>query len=159
MVEATMGAPALRALLDAPPEPGSLVRMEGATGSLPSTVVAALHQGLPGRILVVVAEGPDPARRVEADLCSLLGEDAVRLFPQGESLPYGEDEDPRISGLRVEAIEALLSGSARVFVTTPRGLQERIELPDRLGRLRLDLAAGEEIGFGLLVEELETLGY
>jgi hypothetical protein len=81
------------------------------------------------------------------------------LFPQGEARFYGEETDPRIGGLRVEAVEALFSGSARVFVTTPRALQERVALPDRLTRLRLELEEGDEIGFQLLVEELETMGY
>jgi transcription-repair coupling factor (superfamily II helicase) len=133
--------------------------MTGALGSAGSAVVATLSEALERHLIVVVCDGPEAANRVEADLVSLLGEGKAMLYPQGEARFYGEEGDPRIGGLRVEAVEALFSGSARVFVTTVRALQERVSLPDRLARLRLELAVGEEIGFQLLVEELEALGY
>ncbi len=159
VVEGLLSTPALDALVRTPPAPGATFRVTGNHGSAGTALVAALGQALPGRILVVVVEGPEPAARAEADLVSLMGDGAAPLFPQGEARFYGEETDPRIGGLRVEAVEALFSGSAGVFVTSPRALQERVALPDRLARLRLELEAGEEIGFQLLVEELESMGY
>jgi transcription-repair coupling factor (superfamily II helicase) len=159
VVEALLTTPVLQALARTPPAPGRRLRVTGNHGSTETALVAALEVSLPGRILVVVVENPEAAARAEADLVALLGEDASFLFPQGEARFFGEETDPRIGGLRVEAVEALFSGSARVFVTTPRALQERVALPDRLARLRLELEEGEEIGFQLLVEELETMGY
>jgi transcription-repair coupling factor (superfamily II helicase) len=159
VVEALLTTPVVRALAESPPAPGARLRIPGNHGSSATATAAALHQALPGRILVVVAPDPDQAARAEADLVALLGEDAALLYPQGEARFYGEETDPRIGGLRVEAVEALFSGRARLFVTTPRGLQERAALPDRLARLRLELETGEEIGFQLLVEELEVMGY
>jgi transcription-repair coupling factor (superfamily II helicase) len=159
VVEGLLSTPVLSSLASSPPAPGTRTRITGNHGSAGTALVAALAHALPGRLLVVVTEGPEPAARAEADLVSLLGDGAAPLFPQGEARFYGEESDPRIGGLRVEAVEALFSGNARVFVTTPRGLQERVELPDRLARLRLELSVDEEIGFQLLVEELEALGY
>ncbi len=159
VVEALLTTPVLRALASDPPKPGTRLRVPGNHGSSDTALAAALHEALPGRIVVVVAPDPDRAARAEADLLALLGEGRVHHFPQGEARFYGEETDPRIGGLRVEAVEALFSGASRAFVTTPRGLQERAALPDRLARLRLELEVGEEIGFQLLVEELEVLGY
>ncbi len=159
VVEALRTTPVVQALTRTPPAPGRRLRITGNHGSTDTALVAALEPSLEGRILIVVVENPEAAARAEADLVALLGEGASFLFPQGEARFYGEETDPRIGGLRVEAVEALFSGSARVFVTTPRGLQERVALPDRLARLRLELEEGDEIGFQLLVEELESMGY
>jgi transcription-repair coupling factor (superfamily II helicase) len=159
VVEGLLSTPAVQSFVQAPPAPGTRLRITGNHGSAGTALVAAVQQALPARILVVVVDGPEPAARAEADLVSLLGDGAAPLFPQGEARFYGEETDPRIGGLRVEAVEALFSGNARVFVTTPRALQERVALPDRLARLRLELEKGEEIGFQLLVEELEVMGY
>ena len=134
--------------------------MGGVLGSGGTALLAALHQALSSRILVAVADDPEAALRAQMDLEALLGSDVSHLFPQRESRFFDEeDEDLRIQGLRIEALEALLGGRGRIFVTTARALQERAAIPDRLARLRLELAKGEEIGFTLLVEELEAMGY
>jgi transcription-repair coupling factor (superfamily II helicase) len=159
VVEGLLSTPVVQSLVQGPPRPGQSLRMTGNHGSAGTALVAALAVGLPRNLFVLVAEGPEAAARAEADLVALLGEGAAPLFPQGEARFYGEETDPRIGGLRVEAVEVLFGGSARVFVTTPRALQERVALPDRLARLRLELEVGEEIGFQLLVEELEVMGY
>jgi transcription-repair coupling factor (superfamily II helicase) len=141
------------------PARGEHLTVGGATGSAGPALVGALHEHETNRIFVVVCRDVAAATRAEADLVSLLGDSHVHLFPQGENRFYGDDDDPRIGGLRVEAVEALLEGRARVFVTTPRGLQERVQMPDQLTRLRLDLGVGDEIGVTLLAEELEAMGF
>ncbi len=159
VVEALLSTPTVRELIRTPPAPASRTVVTGMHGSSGAALLAALHEAIPGRLWVAIADSPDDAARLEADLVSLVGEDRAPLFPQSEVLFFNAESDPRIGGLQVEAVEALFSGAARLFVTTPRALQERIALPDRLARLRLELETGEEIGFQLLVEELETMGY
>jgi transcription-repair coupling factor (superfamily II helicase) len=159
VVEGLLSTPAVQALVRTPPTPGTPIRMTGTLGSAGSAVVAAAAASLERHLMVVVCDGPEMANRIEADLVSLLGEGNALLFPQSEARFYGDEGDPRIGGLRVEAVEALFSGTARVFVSTVRALQERVALPDRLARLRLELTVGEEIGFQLLLEELEAMGY
>jgi transcription-repair coupling factor (superfamily II helicase) len=160
VLDALESLPLVRALNAKLPRGGERVTIGGNAGSAGSALAAVLHKSNPGRIFVLVAPDPDHAARIEADLESLLGEGAPHLFPQTETRFYAEEEaDPRIDGLRVEAVEALLGGSGRLFVTTPRAIQERMAMPDRIARLRLALAVGEEIGFTLLVEELEAMGY
>ncbi|MEX0856446.1 MAG: hypothetical protein WD056_02640, partial [Gemmatimonadota bacterium] len=160
VLEALATAPLLRELRARLPKGSDHLTIGGNVGSAGSALTAALHEANPGRIFVVVATDPEHAARIEADLESLLGTGAPHLFPQTETRFYSDEEgDPRIDGLRVEAVEALLGGSGRLFVTTPRALQERMAMPDRVARLRLALSVGEEIGFSLLVEEMEAMGY
>jgi transcription-repair coupling factor (superfamily II helicase) len=82
------------------------------------------------------------------------------LYPQKEALPYDESEPHlEIGGLRVEAVEALFSGRARVLVTTPRALQERVPIPEHLTRLRLTLEVGESVDLLELGRTLEARGF
>ena len=77
-------------------------------GSATTAVVAALHERLAARVLVVVTASPAKAAETEADLEMLLGRDTSYLFPQREALPY-ESSEPHweIGGLRAEAVGAL----------------------------------------------------
>jgi transcription-repair coupling factor (superfamily II helicase) len=160
VVEAIASTPAFRTLSGDLPRGGEHRSVAGVVGSAGSALVAALHDAHPSRIFLVVAPGPDEAVRVEADLVALLGEGVSHLYPQSETRFYSDEErDPRIEGLRVEAVEALLGGGGRLFVTTPRALQERMAIPDRLTQLRVELEVGDEVGLALLVEELEAMGY
>ena len=86
---------------------------------------------------------PQAATDAEADLEVLLGREESFLFPQREVLPY-ESSEPHleIGGLRVEAVEALLGGRARLMVTTLRALQERAPIPAGLAELRITLRTG-----------------
>ncbi|TVR65461.1 MAG: transcription-repair coupling factor [Gemmatimonadales bacterium] len=159
VLEGIRSTPAFRAVSDSLPMEGRHAAAGGLLGSASGALVAGLHLDHPRRNLVVVARDPDGAARMEADLLSLLGDGAVHLYPQGEARFYGTEDDPRIGGLRVEAVEALLAGESRILVTTPRALQERVDMPDRLATLRLELEVGDEVGLSLLLEELEVMGF
>ena len=159
ILDALDGCRALRAMIARLPVPGSRLSVGGACGSARTALIASLHRRT-GRVLVVVADDPAAAAAAEADLESLLGEGASALYPQREALPY-ESSEPHleIGGLRVEAVEALFSGRARLFVSTLRALQERAPVPDRLARLRLTLEVGEDHPFTELVAGLEERGF
>jgi transcription-repair coupling factor (superfamily II helicase) len=152
--------PAFRELERGLPGRGVVVRAGGLPGSAPALLVAALADASPQRLWVVVAGSPAEAEAVEADLHALLGEGRVGLYPQREALPY-EAEEPHleVSGLRVEALEALLAGRIHVLVTTPRALQERAEIPSGLAELRLSLAVGDEVRPAELTARLDELGF
>jgi transcription-repair coupling factor (superfamily II helicase) len=108
------------------PKAGDSVVAAGLAGSSPAVLIGALHRERPERIWVAVAPTPEAAEHLIADLESILGEDAALLYPQRESLPY-EAAEPHveIGGLRVETLEALLTGRASILVTTQRAVQER----------------------------------
>jgi len=97
----------------------------------------------------------------EADLEAVVdGIEESYLYPQKEALPYEETEPHvEIGGLRVEAVEALFSGRAKILVTTPRALQERVPIPARLAKLRQTLQVGDEVAFVDLPRSLEARGF
>ncbi len=155
-VHATEAGQHLAAL---PVEPGASVRVGGIVGSADAALVAALSRARPRHTYTVVAATPAAAIQIQADLRVLLDIE-VPLFPQREALPYEPVETHvDVSGMRVEAVEALLSGRARVIVTTVRALQEKTPVPLELVELRVELTSGEPYEFRTLVERLESLGF
>ena len=91
---------------------------------------------------------------------ALLGEQEVFLFPQRESLPYEEGEPHlEIGGARVEALEALLSGRARLMVTTARAMQELSPAVEGLRDLRLEIRAGDTLKLPDLSGRREEMGF
>ncbi len=152
--------PAFAQLRDALPAPGAAVRVSGLAGSSSALLAASLARALPHRLWVIVAADPPEAEAFEADLAAILGEGLAVLYPQRETLPYeAAEHHVEVGGLRVEALEALFSGRARILVTTLRALQERAEIPTRLADLRLTLAVGDEIPLHELTERLDSMGF
>jgi transcription-repair coupling factor (superfamily II helicase) len=160
LIDAFRSAPAFRELAASLPAPGGAAALEGLAGSAPTLLLGALHRVRPERIWVLVAATPDSAEQVASDLEALLGEGAVFLYPQRESLPYEEGEPHvEIGGARVEALEALLGGRAALLVTTARAVQELSPAVEGLTDLRLELRVGEEIRLGELSGRLEEMGF
>jgi transcription-repair coupling factor (superfamily II helicase) len=152
--------PQTGALLGHLPAPGGVLRLGGLPGSSSALLVAALAQSLPNRVWVVVGKNPPEAESADADLQSLLGAGHCALYPQRETLAYEAAETHiEVSGLRVEALEALLAGRVRILVTTLRALQERAEIPAGLADLRLTLTRGQTIRPQQLGERLEQMGF
>lgn len=148
------------ALAERLPRAGESVVASGLVGSSPAVLVGALHRAKPERIWVVVTSGPDAAEHMIADLESLLGEGQALVYPQRESLPYEEAETHvEIGGLRVEALEALLTGRAPILVTTHRAIQERSLAVDRLQEMQLELRAGADFRPAEVIERLEAMGF
>lgn len=160
IVQAISTCPGFEQLCQQMPNRGGRIKLGGAVGSAATAVAAALHEQLSTRVLVVVAPSPKSATDAEADLEMLLGREESFLFPQREALPY-ESNEPHleIGGLRVEAVEALLGGRARLMVTTLRALQERAPIPAGLAGLRITLQTGQESGFQRLVTDLDDRGF
>ena len=160
-MSAVASCPAVRATSADLPRPGSRAVLGGAIGSLGPAVLAALHRDHPQRVFIAVAESPRDAVGIEADLETLFdGFEQSHLYPQKEALPYEEAEPHlEVGGLRVEAVEALFSGRARILVTTPRALQERVPIPTRLTDLRTTLGVGDHLVFSELPDMLEKRGF
>ncbi|HEU0013217.1 MAG TPA: transcription-repair coupling factor [Longimicrobium sp.] len=160
LIDSFQTIPAFRELAASLPRSGQAVLATGLAGSAPVIMVASLHRVRAERIFLLVAEGPEAAELATADLESLLGEDAVFLYPQRESLPYEEGEPHlEIGGTRVEALEALLSGRARLIVTTARAMQELSPAVEGLRDLRLELRAGQQVRLPELSARLEEMGF
>ncbi len=158
--EALETCPEVREVVRSLPGLGESLTIGGVVGSSSAALLCHIARGGPTRVLVVVAPNPALAQGMEADLEVLLGPDQAFLYPQRESLPY-ESAEPHleIGGLRVEAVEALFGGRARILVTTWRALQERSGLPGHLAGLRMTLVKGDEPGHRHLVELLKARGF
>jgi transcription-repair coupling factor (superfamily II helicase) len=160
LIDSFQTVPAFRELADALPRAGESVTAAGLAGSAPLVLAAALHRVRRERLWVLVATRPEDAEQAAADLEALLGEGAVYLYPQRESLPYEEAEPHlEIGGARVEALEALLSGRAALLVTTARAMQELSPAVEGLDDLRLELSVGEQVRLPELAATLEGMGF
>jgi transcription-repair coupling factor (superfamily II helicase) len=160
LIDSVQTVPAFRELAAGLPRAGETVVASGLAGAAPLLLVAALHRARPERMWLVVGGGPEDAEMATSDLEALLGEAAVFLYPQRESLPYEEGEPHlEIGGTRVEALEALLSGRARVLVTTARAMQELSPAVEGLRDLRLEVRAGDTVRIADLSARLEGMGF
>jgi transcription-repair coupling factor (superfamily II helicase) len=152
--------PAFEHSLHRLPAPGARLRVDNVRGSAASLLVAALAHEQPQRIWVVVAAAPPEAEAADADIQAILGTGAVALYPQRETLPYEAAEHHfEVSGLRVETLEALFAGRARILVTTARALQELADIPAGLAELRMTLSVGDEIRLSELATTLDSMGF
>ncbi len=157
---AVAGTPAYRELRAALRRPGESLTVGGAAGSLSRAALAALVAHLPNRVWVVAAASPAEAGRRLADLDTLLGPGLSVRFPQEEDGAPGEEGGrAEIDGERVEAVESILSGRARVMVATRRALQELAPIPNDLADLRFSVVAGRELRHEALIAALEEWGF
>ena len=158
---AAASTPAFRALLRVLPGPGKSLEVGGAAGSLPLAALAALASHLPTRLWVLAAGSPAEVGQHLGDLDTLLGPGLAVPFPQRETAATGEEGDDHAAteGERVEAVEALLSGRARVMVATRRALQEVAPIPNELADLRVTVVTGQELRRDALIAALEAHGF
>jgi len=157
LLEELRNVPAYRTLRAGLPARGTELPLRALPGSSGAVLVAALAEDHPQRVFVVVAGSSTRAEAWHADLGVLL-EDAARYYPQREGL--GEEEPHfEIAGERVETLDALLAGRARVVVTTARATAERTRVPGTLVRARLTLAKGSAVRPQDAVARLEAMGY
>ncbi|MFQ5550462.1 MAG: CarD family transcriptional regulator, partial [Gemmatimonadales bacterium] len=157
LIEEFRTLPQYRRLLRAMPARGTTLCAGQLPGSSPSVLVAALAEDNPQRVFVLLAESAAAAERLLADL-QVLAPAPTRLYPQREAL--GEEEPHfEIAGERVETLQALVEGRARIVVTTLRATAELTPTPASLSRNRMMLSVGEVEEFGKCVAAVEQLGY
>jgi transcription-repair coupling factor (superfamily II helicase) len=121
-------------------------------------VLATLaHVGERRPIVVAVPSGID-ADRIERDLVTLLGPDAVDLFPAWETLPF-ERVSPGIEtmGRRNRVLWSLEAAPPQVVVAPVRALAQR--LAPGSGGDPLVIGAGDVIDLDKVVEQLVLMGY
>jgi transcription-repair coupling factor (superfamily II helicase) len=157
LIDAFRDLPAYGAVSAQLPASGEIVRAGGLVGSSSAALVASLVQDHQQRVFMVMTESPADAERWFADL-EVLVPGVVRLYPQREAL--GEEEPHlEIAGERVETIEALLQGQARVLVTTLRATAELTPVARSVDEGRLTISKGSELRPEDVAEKLETMGY
>ncbi len=158
-VAAVASTPAFLDFAAALPAGGESRTAGGMVGSLPWVVAAALARREPNRLWVIAASSPNQAADAFQDLEALAPGLAVH-YPQRELLGgFGEDASPVASGQRVEAVEAVLAGRARMLVATWRALQELAAIPRDLARMRFVVSKGPRPGRSAVLAALEERGF
>ncbi len=132
--------------------------LRGLPGSSAAMAFAALPAGK--QAALVVTDDADSAGYMYSDLCALLGEEAVQIFPSGykRGIRFGQPDPPQ-QILRTEALAALGSKVTRFIVTCPEALAEKVPAPGRLDSLSLTLRKGERLLLSAAVERLMELGF
>ena len=117
-------APSMQELERAVREGEKRIRIHGLAGALKAFAIGRMHVGVGAPVLAIVGTN-ERGEELRDDLEAILGEDWVRYFPAWEISPY-EERSPHldVTGLRLEALESLLSGEPSVVVTSARALLE-----------------------------------
>ncbi len=141
------------------PRPGEERVLAGLCGSASVVLAAGLVESGATRGLLIITPSAPVAEEVEADL-EALAPGWSRVFPQRETV-HPEQDDPHIeiSARRVDALQALLSGRARILVTTGRAVSELFALPASWADLEIRLTPRQEVDREKLLVSLEKAGY
>ncbi len=149
--------PCFNELMCTLPDRGERLTVGGLPGSAAAVMTASLSEALPQRSFLVVCATPTAAETWHGDLAVLMGE-PTRLYPQREAL--GEEEPHfEIAGERVETIEAILSGRAKVLVTTVPATAELTRMARTVVAQRLELGRGAVVQLSGVVDRLLDMGY
>ena len=150
--------PAFRKLAADLAAPGADAAAAGLHGGARSLVAAALAETR-GEPLLVIAADPVAARDTAVDL-ELFGLDGVVFYPEDEMLPYDYHEPDRdLTGMQMQALEALAAGDCRVLVCTFRAAMKKVFPASLFRRLLLRLERGSERDPHEVAGRLVDLGY
>lgn len=159
IIDSLRSTPEFSRLTDRMPAPGEERVLAGLGGSAPVALAAALIESGAARGVLLVAPTAPAAEEVETDLEALIP-GLARVFPQRESVhPDLTDPHIEISARRVDSLQAVVTGSARIMVTTARALAERFVVPGSWSDLELQLQEEQEVDRDSLIKDLEKAGY
>jgi transcription-repair coupling factor (superfamily II helicase) len=133
-----------------------------ASATLRPLLLATLledERGLAGRPALLVSADDRSARDLAADLRAYLAPRRVRFYPsRGTGYASSISPPPHLVGLRIDALDALLSEPDAVVVASATALAEAV--PDAsLRPAGFALARGEEVDLGAVAEDLVGAGY
>ncbi len=137
--------------------------VEAAASAMLRPLLAATlledERGLAGRPALLVAADDRSARDLAADLRAYLAPRRVRLYPsRGTGFASHVSPPPHLTGLRIDALDALGAEQAAVVVAGATALAEAV--PEATLRpAGLVLERGEEIDLDEVVRHLSAAGY
>ncbi|MBD5328538.1 MAG: transcription-repair coupling factor [Bacteroides sp.] len=142
----------------------------GLPGSSPAMLFGTLSTG--GRPALVVADDMDAAGYIYHDLCQILGEESVAIFPSGykRDIKYGQPDPPQ-QILRTETLDAIRLSETkkgkkgageemlRYVVTYPEALAEKVADREEFEVASVNIKKGQKLLLSELVERLRLLGF
>ena len=143
-------------------------------GGLPGSSPAMLFAGLPesGSPALVVADDMDSAGYLYHDLCQILGDDRIAIFPSGykRDIKYGQPDPPQ-QILRTETLDSIRMSERkkgakgkkgeglRFVVTYPEALAEKVADREEFEVASVTVKRGQKLLLSELVEKLRLLGF
>lgn len=131
--------------------------LNGLVGSAPAVVFSRLPMA--DAPYIAVANDLDEAGYLYNDLCQILGDDAVLMFPSGykRDIRYGQ-EDPPSQILRAEVLSRWGSG-VRIVVSYPEALAEKVAPRERLQENTLCFRKGGTADLTVTASKLRENGF
>ncbi len=136
-----------------------LLHLDGLQGSSKALLLNLLQHARK-RPFVVVCESFEVAERLHTDLAYFGGTEGLRFFPHWDVLPYDNFSPHRsLTAERFQTLQALLKGEARLIVTTPHAIMQKL-MPRRVFEAAtLRLKAGQPEVLSTLSRLLRESGY
>ncbi|MCY0869036.1 MAG: transcription-repair coupling factor [Firmicutes bacterium] len=129
----------------------------GIGGAARHLLYAALARSRP---LLIVVHSMQVAHAIVADIASLIGDDAVYLFPERERADIDMIAySPDMAALRIRALDAAAQRSARVLVTTIRALGDPVQSSTLFTERVIAVATGDRMSLDEVAQRLVDLGY
>jgi transcription-repair coupling factor (superfamily II helicase) len=136
-----------------------VVSISGVAGSGKALLLAHLKRNLALPFLVITST-PEEALKIYDDLISFLGQEAIRLFPAWEILPYEmKIPDSEVIGRRLETLYDLVLRKNIIAVATVRSCLEKTILPEDLKKKTINLKIGESADIEYLSQQFFDLGF
>jgi transcription-repair coupling factor (superfamily II helicase) len=136
-----------------------VIPISGLAGSGKALLLAHLKRNLTPPFLVITAT-PEEALKIYDDLVSFLGQEATRLFPAWEILPYEmKIPDSEIIGRRLETLYDLILRKNIIAVATVRSCLEKTILSEDLKKKTINLKIGESTDIEYLSQQFFDLGF
>ena len=149
------------------------IYLGGLPGSSPAMLLGGMKED--GRPALVIADDMDGAGYIYHDLCQILGEERIAIFPSGykRDIKYGQPDPPQ-QILRTETLDALRrtaaagkskkkgndkGGTLRYVVTYPEALAEKVADRKDFDTATINVKKGEKLLLSELVEKLRLLGF
>ncbi len=142
------------------------IQLKGLLGAQESFVLAACYNqlrasdGKPYHHLFV-ANGKEEAAYRQNDLSAILGEERALFFPDSFKRPAFFDElNPTQALQRSEVVNLLSSdGPARIVVSYPEALFEKVVSPHVLDQSRIKINQNEDLDTDFLIDVLVEYGF
>ena len=147
--------------------PSARIHLTGLTGSLTSTVGAALCREMPDRNFLFVVSAKEDAYYLQNDIETLLDEvdseidqKRVLLFPTTYRRPYQTEETDNANVLmRSEVVKQLAGGHRMIIVSYPEALVERVVSSKTLTRNTLQINKGNKLDMDFVMDVMQDYAF
>lgn len=159
IVKRYQGLPQIKKLSGESENMGSYVTISGITGSAFPSIISALSPTF-SRIHLCIAPSREEAAYRYNDFQSLLGEEGVFFFPESYRRPNEFDAaDSNNILMRSETLAAVVNNQARLVVSYPAALAEKVMTADRIQKQILRLNLGEAVDPNFVFDVLIEYGF